>query len=183
MQGKVDKIFVEKQSGKDFNRTIYKALVKKLKPGDCLTVLSLDRLGRNYDEIQEQWRILTKVKNIDICVIDMPLLDTRNGGDLMGKFISDLVLQILAFVAQTEREMTKERARQGREAAIKRGVKFGRPKFVKDEKWNEVYRKFINNELTRKEAAYELGIGYTGFIYRLKQMEASPNYISKVDRL
>ena len=102
-------IYVDKQSGKDFNRPQYKRLLKRIKPGDLLYVLSIDRLGRNYEEIQDQWRILTKEKGIDICVIDMPLLDTRNGKDLMGTFIADLVLQILSFVAQNERDNIKMR--------------------------------------------------------------------------
>lgn len=102
-------IYMDKQSGKDFNRPQYKKLVRKLRPGDLLYILSIDRLGRNYEEIQNQWRVLTKEKGIDICVIDMPLLDTRQGKDLMGTFIADLVLQILSFVAQSERENIKKR--------------------------------------------------------------------------
>ena len=120
-------IYVDKQSGKDFERPQYKKLVKKLKPGDLIYILSIDRLGRNYEDIQKQWRILTKDIGIDICVIDMPLLDTRNGKDLMGTFIADLVLQILSFVAQNERENIKKRQAQGIAAAKAKGVKFGRP--------------------------------------------------------
>lgn len=120
-------IYIDKQSGKDFERPKYKKLVKKLKTGDLLYVLSIDRLGRNYKDIQDQWRILTKEIGIDICVIDMPLLDTRNGKDLMGTFIADLVLQILSFVAQSERENIKKRQAQGIAAAKARGVRFGRP--------------------------------------------------------
>ncbi len=122
-----ENIYIDKQSGKDFERPNYKKLVKKLKAGDLLYVLSIDRLGRNYNDIQEQWRILTKEIGIDICVIDMPLLDTRNGKDLMGTFIADLVLQILSFVAQSERENIKKRQAQGIAAAKARGVRFGRP--------------------------------------------------------
>lgn len=121
-------IFMDKQSGKDFNRPNYKKLVKKLKAGDLLYILSIDRLGRNYEEIQKQWRILTKKIGIDICVLDMPLLDTRNGKDLMGTFIADLVLQILSFVAQSERENIRKRQAEGIAAAKARGVKFGRLK-------------------------------------------------------
>ena len=106
-------IFMDKQSGKDFDRPNYKKLVRKLKAGDLLYILSIDRLGRNYEEIQKQWRVLTKEIGIDICVIDMPLLDTRNGKDLMGTFIADLVLQILSFVAQSERENIKKRQAEG----------------------------------------------------------------------
>ena len=120
-------VYIDKQSGKDFDRPQYKKLVKKLKPGDLLYILSIDRLGRNYEDIQKQWRILTKDIGIDICVIDMPLLDTRNGKDLMGTFIADLVLQILSFVAQSERENIKKRQAQGIAAAKAKGVKFGRP--------------------------------------------------------
>lgn len=114
-------IYIDKQSGKDFNRPQYKKLVKKLKAGDLLYILSIDRLGRNYEDIQKQWRILTKDIGIDICVIDMPLLDTRNGKDLMGTFIADLVLQILSFVAQNERENIKKRQAQGIAAAKAKG--------------------------------------------------------------
>ena len=118
---------MDKVSGKDFNRPQYKKLVKKLKPGDLLYIQSIDRLGRNYEELQNQWRILTKEKNVDICVIDMPLLDTRQGKDLMGTFIADLVLQILSFVAQNEREFIRKRQAEGIAAAKAKGVKFGRP--------------------------------------------------------
>ncbi len=120
-------IFIDKQSGKDFDRPNYRKLVRQLKAGDVLYVLSIDRLGRNYEEIQNQWRILTKERGIDIVVIDMPLLDTRQGKDLMGTFIANLVLQILSFVAQNEREKIRERQRQGIAAAKARGVQFGRP--------------------------------------------------------
>lgn len=122
-----ENIYVDKISGKDFKRPKYQKLLKKLKPGDLLYILSIDRLGRNYEEIQEQWRILTKVIGVDICVIDMPLLDTRNGKDLLGTFIADLVLQILSFVAQNERENIRKRQAEGIAAAKAKGVKFGRP--------------------------------------------------------
>ena len=118
---------MDKQSGKSFDRLQYKKLVKKLKAGDLLYVLSIDRLGRNYEEIQNQWRIITKEIGADICVLDMPLLDTRQGKDLMGTFIADLVLQILSFVAQSERENIKKRQEQGIAAAKAKGVRFGRP--------------------------------------------------------
>ena len=120
-------IYMDKQSGKDFDRPQYKKLVERLKPGDLLYILSIDRLGRNYEEIQRQWRTLTKESGVDICVIDMPLLDTRSGKDLMGTFIADLVLQILSFVAQHERENIRQRQAQGIAAAKARGVRFGRP--------------------------------------------------------
>ena len=120
-------IYMDKQSGKDFNRPQYTKLAGRLKKGDLLYILSIDRLGRNYEEIQNQWRILTKEIGIDICVIDMPLLDTRNGKDLMGTFIADLVLQILSFVAESERSNIRKRQEQGIAAAKAKGVKFGRP--------------------------------------------------------
>ena len=120
-------LFVDKQSGKDFERPAYKKLVRKLQEGDLLYIKSIDRLGRNYEEIQEQWRILTKEKKIDIVVLDMSLLDTRNGKDLLGTFISDVVLQILSFVAQNERENIHTRQAEGIAEAKAKGVKFGRP--------------------------------------------------------
>ena len=120
-------IFVDKQSGKDFNRPQYQALINKLNAGDLVYIHSIDRLGRNYEEIQVQWRIITKEIKADLCVLDMPLLDTRYGKDLMGTFIADLVLQILSFVAQKERESIKKRQAEGISAARARGVRFGRP--------------------------------------------------------
>lgn len=163
-------IYLDKYSGKDFNRPSYQKLVKKMKKGDLLYVLSIDRLGRNYEEIQNQWRVLTKEKNIDICVIDMPLLDTRNGSDLMGTFIADLVLQILSFVAQNERENIRKRQAQGIAAAKARGVRFGRPEIPLPENFyqlvdlwekgnlpiNEVLKKTEMSESTfyRKVRAY-----------------------------
>ena len=162
-------IFIDKQSGKDFERPRYKRLVKKLKPGDLLYIQSIDRLGRNYLEIQEQWRILTKEKKIDIAVIDMPLLDTRSGKDLLGTFIADLVLQILSFVAQTEREHIRERQAQGIAAAKSRGVKFGRPKKELPANFYSVLAKWENQEITGREAAKECGMPVTTFLYKAKE--------------
>ena len=122
-----ENIFVDKQSGRDFIRPQYVELVLRLREGDLLYIMSIDRLGRNYEEIQEQWRFLTKEIGVDIVVIDMPLLDTRQGKDLMGTFIADLVLQILSFVAQSERESIRRRQAEGIAAAKARGVRFGRP--------------------------------------------------------
>ena len=122
-----ENIFIDKQSGKDFERPQYKKLVRKLKKDDVLYIKSIDRLGRNYAEILEQWRILTKSKGIDIVVLDMPLLDTRRGKDLMGTFLSDIVLQVLSFVAENERENIRQRQAEGIAAAKARGVRFGRP--------------------------------------------------------
>lgn len=162
-------IFIDKQSGKDFERPRYKRLVKKLKPGDLLYIQSIDRLGRNYLEIQEQWRILTKDKGIDICVIDMPLLNTRNGKDLLGTFIADLVLQILSFVAQTERENIRTRQAQGIAAAKSRGVKFGRPKKEVPANFYHVLEKWKRQEFTGREAAKECGMPVTTFLYKAKR--------------
>ena len=146
-------LYIDKQSGKDFERPNYKKLVKKLKPGDLLYILSIDRLGRNYKEIQEQWRILTKEKEIDICVIDMPLLDTRNGKDLIGTFIADLVLQILSFVAHSERENIRKRQAEGIAAAKNRGVKFGRPERPLPDNINKVHQDWRNKKMTLQQAA------------------------------
>lgn len=140
-------IYIDKQSGKSFERPQYKKLVRKLKQGDLLYILSIDRLGRNYLEIQEQWRILTKEKGIDICVIDMPLLDTRNGKDLMGTFIADLVLQILSFVAQNERENIRKRQAQGIAVAKAKGIKFGRPEIALPENFGELVHEWKKKRL------------------------------------
>ncbi len=145
-------IYIDKQSGKDFERPQYKKLVKKLKAGDLLYILSIDRLGRNYEEIQKQWRILTKDIGIDICVIDMPLLDTRNGKDLMGTFIADLVLQILSFVAQSERENIKKRQAQGIVAAKARGVKFGRPESPLPENFDKIIKDWDKGNISTADA-------------------------------
>ena len=145
-------IFMDKQSGKDFDRPQYKRLLKKLKPGDLLYILSIDRLGRNYAEIQNQWRILTKEKQIDICVLDMPLLDTRQGKDLMGTFIADLVLQILSFVAQSERENIRKRQAEGIAAAKARGVRFGRPVVVPPKDFPQIVKEWEKKQIGIDEA-------------------------------
>lgn len=134
-------IYMDKQSGKDFNRPNYQRLLRKLKPGDVLFILSIDQLGRNYEEIQNQWRVLTKEKGVDICVIDMPLLDTRRGKDLMGTFIADLVLQILSFVAQSERENIRKRQAEGIAAAKAKGVRFGRPEIAIPDEFSQIVRR------------------------------------------
>ena len=163
-------IFTDKQSGKDFERGQYKRLLKKLKPGDLLYILSIDRLGRNYIEIQEQWRVLTKEKGIDIGVIDMPILDTRKGKDLMRTFIADLVLQILSFVAQTERENIRSRQVQGIAAAKKRGVKFGRPKKELPANFRSVVEKWRCKELSSRQAAKECGMPLSTFRSKARKM-------------
>ena len=145
-------IYIDKQSGKDFERPQYKRLVRRLKAGDLLYILSIDRLGRNYKDVQEQWRVLTKEKNVDICVIDMPLLDTRTAKDLMGTFIADLVLQILSFVAENERANIKKRQEQGIAAAKARGVRFGRPEKPVPENFVEIVRQWDRQQLKTKEA-------------------------------
>lgn len=146
-------IYMDKQSGKDFNRPRYRQLVRRLHPGDLLYVLSIDRLGRNYEEIQREWRILTKEIGIDISVIDMPLLDTRQGKDLMGTFIADLVLQILSFVAQSERENIRKRQAEGIAAAKQRGVQFGRPPIPLPENFEAVHTAWRNKKMTLQQAA------------------------------
>lgn len=146
-------LYMDKVSGKDFDRPEYRKLVKKLKPGDLLMIQSIDRLGRNYAEVQNQWRILTKEKNADICVLDMPLLDTRQGKDLMGTFIADLVLQILSFVAQNEREFIRKRQAEGIAAAKARGVRFGRPPVPLSDEFHVAHAAWRAKKLTLRQAA------------------------------
>ena len=164
-------IFIDKQSGKDFDRPQYKRLTHKVKQGDLLYILSIDRLGRNYEEIQNQWRYLTKQIGIDIVVIDMPLLDTRIGQDLMGTFIADLVLQILSFVAESERENIKKRQAQGIEAAKLRGVKFGRPEKPLPDNYLDCYAMWKGGVLPATTAAKKCGMPVSTFRYRAKKIE------------
>lgn len=164
-------IYMDKLSGKDFNRPQYKKLVRKLKPGDLLYILSIDRLGRNYEEIQNQWRILTKEIGIDICVLDMPLLDTRNGKDLMGTFIADLVLQILSFVAQSERENIRKRQQEGIAAARAKGVKFGRPPLPLPENFHEIHQAWRNKKMTLRQAAETCGMPEGTFYGKARKFE------------
>lgn len=166
-------IYMDKLSGKDFNRPQYRKMVKKMRPGDLLYILSIDRLGRNYEEIQSQWRILTKEIGADICVIDMPLLDTRSGRDLMGTFIADLVLQILSFVAQNERENIRRRQAQGIAAAKARGVRFGRPPRPLPENYPSAYRRWKAGAITGTAAAKECGMPLSTFRYRAEIYEKS----------
>ena len=157
-------IFIDKQSGKDFERPNYKKLIKRLRPGDTLIRGSIDRLGRNYDEIIDQWRIITKEKQAAIVVLDMPLLDTRaRGQDLTGTFIADLVLQILSYVAQTEREMIRKRQAEGIAAAKARGVKFGRRPKEKPPEYPAVLKAWQSGELSARAAAKCLGITHQTF--------------------
>lgn len=157
-------IFKDKQSGKDFERPQYKRMVGRLKAGDLLYILSIDRLGRNYEEIQNQWRILTKEIGADICVIDMPLLDTRNGRDLMGTFIADLVLQILSFVAQNERENIKKRQAQGIAAAKAKGVQFGRPEVPMPKNFKEIVKQWEKQLISTDAALEKCGMSKRHFI-------------------
>ena len=146
-------IFLDKQSGKDFQRTNYQRMLKKLKEDDLLYVKSIDRLGRNYEEIQEQWRALTKEKCVDIVVLDMPILDTRRGKDLLGTFLSDIVLQVLSFVADNERKNIPQRQKEGIEAAKLRGVRFGRPRTPMPDNFVQVYKRWSLKEITGEQAA------------------------------
>ena len=168
-----ENLFTDKQSGKDFNRPQYKRLVRKLRPGDLLYVLSIDRLGRSYGEIQDQWRALTKDIGADICVIDMPLLDTRYGKDLIGTFIADLTLQILSFVAENERTNSRQRQRQGIAAAKARGVRFGRPPRPLPENFHQVHRDWRGKKLTLREAARACGMPPSTFYTKAVQIEKS----------
>ncbi len=162
-------IFVDKQSGKDFDRPNYKKLVRKLKTGDLLYILSIDRLGRNYEEILKQWRILTKDIGIDICVLDMPLLDTRNGKDLMGTFIADLVLQILSFVAQNERENIKKRQAEGIAAAKAKGVKFGRPEKEVPNEFGKLVKAWKQKKLPLTDVLKQCDMSEATFYRRLRE--------------
>lgn len=158
-------IYMDKLSGKDFNRPQYKRLLRKLKPGDLLVLKSIDRLGRNYEEILEQWRLVTKEKKADIVVLDMPLLDTRQAGkDLTGTFVADLVLQILSYVAQTERENIHQRQKEGIAAAKRRGVQFGRPRKEIPEAFWELKASWEKKEISSRSAARQLGIAQDTFL-------------------
>ena len=162
-------IYIDKQSGKDFKRPQYRKMTRVMERGDLLYILSIDRLGRNYEEIQEQWRILTKEIGIDICVIDMQLLDTRNGKDLMGTFIADLVLQILSFVAESERANIKVRQEQGIAAAKARGVRFGRPEADIPDNFTKVVRSWERKEISFKEALRRCQMSRSTFYRRLRE--------------
>ena len=156
-------IFTDKQSGKNFDRPMYHRLLNKLENDDLLYIKSIDRLGRNYEEILEQWRMLTREKRIDIVVLDMPILDTRRGKDLMGTFLSDIVLQVLSFVAENERKNIKERQREGIEAAKLRGVQFGRPEKPLPDNFGQICSRWISNELSGREAARQCNMSTASF--------------------
>lgn len=162
-------IYIDYESGKDFNRQNYKKLFKKLKKDDLVIIKSIDRLGRDYNMIIEEWRRITKEKEADIMVIDMPLLDTRiEGKNLVGKFISDIVLQVLSFVAQNERETMRIRQAEGIKTAKARGVKFGRPRIILPSNYEEIARQYLNKEITNKKACEILGMTRGSFFRYLK---------------
>lgn len=168
---KIDKrnIYTDKQSGKDFNRPMYRKLIRKLKKGDLLYIKSIDRLGRNYNEILEQWRILTKEMEVDIAVIDMPLLDTRLCKDLLGTFIADIVLQVLSFVAQNERENIKQRQAEGIKAAKLNGVVFGRPIILAPDNFPQVIKDWKSGKISAEEAARRCNMSIATFYRRLRE--------------
>lgn len=156
--------FIDKQSGKDFNRINYKRLLKKVKSGDTIVIKSIDRLGRNYDEILEQWRIITKEKQVSIVVLDMPLLNTKQNRDLTGTLIADIVLQLLSYVAQTEREFIRQRQAEGIAAAKERGVKFGRQPMERPPEFEHLKALWEQKELSAREAAKQLEITHSTFL-------------------
>ena len=165
----VRNIILDKQSGKDFNRPGYRRLCKKVKPGDTLFIKSIDRLGRNYNEILEQWRYLTKEKRIAVVVLDMPLLDTRKGRDLTGELIADIVLQLLSYVAQTEREFIRQRQAEGIAAAKARGVHFGRKPIQKPPEFELVYKRWLSGELSARKAAALLNTTHQTYLKWTKE--------------
>ena len=164
-------IYTDKQSGKDFNRPQYKKMLRKLKKDDLLYIKSIDRLGRNYEEILQQWRILTKEKGVDIVVLDMPLLDTRRGKDLMGTFLSDIVLQVLSFVAENERTNIKQRQAEGIAAAKAQGIKFGRPPLPLPDNFYEVHKAWRSKKITLKQAAAACNMPVGTFYGKARKFE------------
>ena len=164
-------IYVDKQSGKDFNRPQYKKMLRKLKKDDLLYIKSIDRLGRNYEEILQQWRILTKDKGVDIVVLDMPLLDTRRGKDLMGTFLSDIVLQVLSFVAENERTNIKQRQAEGIAATKAQGIKFGRPPLPLPDNFYEVHKAWRSKKITLKQAAEACNMPVGTFYGKARKFE------------
>lgn len=157
-------VFTDKQSGKDFGRTQYQRLMRKLKAGDTLVTKSIDRLGKNYEEILEQWRVITKEKHAAVVVLDMPLLDTRQSRDLTGTLIADIVLQLLSYVAQTEREFIRQRQAEGIAAAKARGVHFGRQPMRRPENYPDLLKKWANGEISARQAAAQLEITHRTFL-------------------
>ena len=168
-------IFIDKQSGKDFERKNYLRLLKKLKPNDILVLKSIDRLGRDYTEIINQWQHITKVLKADIIVLDMPLLDTTRSKDLLGTFISDVVLQLLSYVAENERISIRQRQLEGIAAAKLRGVKFGRPKKFISSNYSNIYKQYRRKKITKDEAKELIGCGETTFYNMMKELEKNHN--------
>lgn len=164
-----ENMVIEKQSGKDFHRPRYQKLMQRLQPGDILVVKSIDRLGRNYAEILEQWSYLTRKRNVAIVVLDMPLLDTRQGRDLTGTLISDIVLQLLSYVAETERQNIRQRQAEGIEAAMKRGIRFGRRPLTMPQGFDDLAIAWKQGEISSRAAAERLGISYQTFLRRAKE--------------
>ena len=164
-------IFIDKQSGKDFERPAYRKLFKRLKRDDILYIKSIDRLGRNYEEILNQWRVLTKEKGVDIVVMDMPMLDTRRGKDLMGTFLSDIVLQVLSFVAENERVNIKQRQAEGIAAAKARGLRLGRPPAPLPDNFHQVFQRWKNGKITGADAARACNMPLATFRYRAEIYE------------
>lgn len=172
---KVENIYIDKQSGKDFQRPQYLSMISKIKKDDLLIIKSIDRLGRNYDEILKQWSSLTKEQKADIVVLDMPLLDTRKGKDLLGTFLSDVVLQVLSFVAENERRNIKQRQAEGIAAAKARGVKFGRPSNPLPYNFDLLYQKWRVHEITGTEAAKQMGMSLSTFRNQAKKRSLEEN--------
>lgn len=169
----IQNLYIDKESGKDFDRTMYKRLIRKLKEGDTVFVQSIDRFGRNYEKVIEEWNRIIKVKKADIVVLDMPLLDTRKSKDLIGTLISDIVLQLLSYVAQTEREHIKKRQAEGIAAAKARGVKFGRPEIPLPDNFIDVHRRWRNKEISVIEAGKLCGLPRSTFYEKAKKYEQS----------
>lgn len=167
----VENIFIDKVSGKDFNRPMYQKMIRKMKANDLLYIKSIDRLGRNYEEILEQWSFLTKKKKVDIVVIDMPLLDTRRGKDLMGTFLSDIVLQVLSFVAENERSNIKQRQAEGIAAAKANGVRFGRPPKPLPDNFPFIYQQWERGWITGVQAASDCNMPVSTFLYKARMYE------------
>ena len=166
-------IYMDKQSGKDFDRPGYQRLLKRLKPGDTLFIKSIDRLGRDYDEILEQWRVITKEIQSAIVVLDMPLLDTRQGRDLTGTLIADIVLQLLSYVAQTEREFIRQRQAEGIAAAKARGVRFGRRAISRPPEYESLKQQWQEDKITARAAALKLGVSHKTFLRWVHEAEMS----------
>ena len=168
-------IYIDKQSGKNFDRPQYQRLIRRLKQDDLLYIKSIDRLGRNYNEILEQWRVLTKEKGVDIVVIDMPLLDTRRGKDMMGTFLSDIVLQVLSFVSENERINIRQRQAEGIAAAKARGVRFGRPSLPLPDNFHTMHQDWRGKKITLRQAADACGMSTGTFYSKALKIEQTTN--------